>query len=131
MIMALEQADWRKNRQASPNSSAHTPCMYVKNRGFASRAVTPQGMSLIALNSPKRKLGASHELFENKTADNLKIFVQLLQQKYFWFKQQRGKLPVRFTVRIPGLLVAWCSGGLGTAQGRAQQILKLHSRCFS
>lgn len=63
-------------------------------------------MSLIALNSPKRKLGASHELSEKNPVDNLKIFVQLLQQKYFWFKQQRGKLPVRFTARISGLLVA-------------------------
>lgn len=43
---------------------------------------------------------------KKKTVDNLKIFVQLLQQKYFWFKQQRGKLPVRFTARISGLLVA-------------------------
>lgn len=70
-------------------------------------------MSPIAFNSPRRKLGASRELFENKTVVNLKIFVQLLQQKYFWLKQQRGKLPVRFNARIPGLLMAWCSRGRG------------------
>lgn len=63
-------------------------------------------MSPIALNSPKRKLGASPELSENKTVENLKIFVQLLQQKYFWFKQQRGKLTVRFNARVAdGLLL--------------------------